>query len=65
MIFKFSDEKNKLLFIERGITFTNVIETIAEHGILLDIEHPNMVKYPNQRIFVVNINNYPYCVPYQ
>jgi uncharacterized DUF497 family protein len=64
MNFKYSDEKNELSFNKRGITFINVIESIAENSILLDFEHPNKEKYPDQRILVVSINNYPYCVPY-
>jgi hypothetical protein len=29
-----------------------------------DIEHPNQEKYPNQFVFVIEINNYVYLVPY-
>ena len=29
-----------------------------------DIEHPNKEKYLHQRIFVVDINNYAFLVPY-
>jgi len=33
------------------------------HGGLLDtIEHPNRQKYPNQRIFIINIEDYVYLV---
>ena len=64
MEFEYSQEKNELLFKERGITFIEVIEAISEKGILLDFEHPNKDKYPDQRVLVVNINNYPYCIPY-
>ncbi len=42
----------------------NVIEAIAEYGVLLNFEHPNKEKYPNQKVLVVNIDNYSYCVPY-
>ena len=64
MNFEYSEEKNEILFNNRGITFNNVIESIAENGILLDFEHPNKDKYPDQRILVISINKYPYCVPY-
>jgi uncharacterized DUF497 family protein len=64
MNFEYSQEKNEMLFYNRGITFNNAIESIAENGILLDFEHPNKDKYPDQRILVVSINNYPYCIPY-
>ena len=64
MKFEFSQDKNEILYKERGVTFINVIESISEKGVLLDIKHPNKQKYPNQRILVVNIENYTYCVPY-
>ena len=64
MIFDFNDEKNELLFKTRGITFNQVIDVIEEEGILLNFDHPNKEKYPNQKIFVIEINKYTYCVPY-
>ena len=64
MVFDFNQKKNAQLFKERGITFYNVIETIENDGILLNFEHPNKERYPNQKVIVVNINNYAYCVPY-
>jgi len=65
MEFEFNEEKNNQLFKERGVTFYKVIDSINENGILLNIEHPNKEKYPNQKMFIVNIDNYAYCVPYE
>lgn len=65
MEFDFSEEKNSQLFRERGVTFYNVIDSINEKGILLNIEHPNKKKYPDQKILVVDIDDYAYCVPYE
>ncbi len=65
MEFDFSEEKNSQLFRERGVTFYNVIDSINEKGILLNIDHPNKEKYPDQKILVVNIDGYAYCVPYK
>ena len=65
MKFDFSKEKNEVLLKKRNITFYKVIETIAEKGILLNFENPNNDKYPHQRILVVEIENYTYCVPYE
>lgn len=64
MEFAFNEEKNEELFENRGVTFQNVIDAMNEKGILTDFRHPNIKKYPNQRIFVVEIENYTYCVPY-
>ena len=33
-------------------------------GLLDTIEHPNADKYSNQKIFIVNIENYIYLVPF-
>jgi len=36
-----------------------------QQGQLLDdIEHPNNEKYPEQRIFVINVDGYVHLVPY-
>jgi hypothetical protein len=64
MEFDFDQKKNDLLLKRREVTFYNVIDSIAEKGILLNFDHPNQQKYPGQKILVVNINNYAYCVPY-
>ena len=64
MDFDFDDEKNNDLFEGRGVTFQNVIDAIHDKGVLADFQHPNYKKYPNQRIFIVEIENYTYCVPY-
>ncbi len=64
MEFDFNQDKNAQLFQKRGVTFYNVIEAIEQNGILLNFEHPNNEKYPNQKIMIVNINEYAYCVPY-
>jgi len=64
MEFIFDQEKNRKLFETRGITFEQAIESIAENGVLLDFKHPNTTQYPNQRIMVIAMNDYPYCIPY-
>ena len=64
MKFDFNQNKNAQLFQKRGVTFYNVIEAIEQNGILLNFEHPNNEKYPNQKMMIVNINEYAYCVPY-
>lgn len=36
-----------------------------DRGQILDIvEHPNQERYAGQRIFILNINNYAYLVPF-
>jgi uncharacterized DUF497 family protein len=64
MKFDFDADKNELLFQTRGVTFYQIIETIAESGVLLNVPHPNRDQYPNQWMFVIEHNQYTYCVPY-
>jgi hypothetical protein len=64
MDFAFDPEKNELLTRLRGVNFLDVIEAIAKPGILLNFDHPDQNTYPGQKILVVNIDEYAYCVPY-
>lgn len=64
MIFNWNEEKNQLLISERGVSFEMVITKIAKGEIIDTYSHPNSEKYPNQFIFVVELNDYFYCVPF-
>ena len=62
--FSWNNEKNDQLKRERNISFEEVLYYIVR-GELLDIlEHPNREKYPDQKIFVINIRDYVYMVPF-
>jgi len=64
IFFSWNTEKNVLLKKRRGISFEEIVFHI-EIGDLLDIlEHPNQEKYRGQRIFIVNVNDYVYLVPF-
>ena len=63
MEFAFDSRKNEVLRAKRGVTFPMVIEAIAEKGILADFAHPKQDKYPGQRVVVVELDGYAYCVP--
>ncbi len=56
--------KNKTLINERNISFESVIFHIQNNGLMDEIKHPNDKNYPNQRIYIVNIDDYAYLVPY-
>lgn len=63
-LFRWNQEKNERVQVERNISFEMVISSI-EAGKLMDtIQHPNQEKYPNQRIFIVEIDRYIYLVPF-
>jgi uncharacterized DUF497 family protein len=62
--FSWNDEKNALLKAERQVSFEEVVLYI-EMGFLLDVlEHPNQEKYRGQKVFVVQVENYIYLVPF-
>lgn len=62
--FDWNENKNGLLKLEREVSFEDVVISIESSGLLDILEHPNKKKYPNQKIFVVNIGNYAYLVPF-
>jgi hypothetical protein len=62
--FSWNSEKNKMLKAERLICFEDIVLCI-EMGFLLDIlEHPNQEKYKGQKIFVVQVDDYAYLIPF-
>ena len=63
-VFDWNDEKNELLYRERGVTFEDVIFHLTHDGLLDTIEHPNMKLYPGQRLFIVNVDGYACIVPF-
>lgn len=62
--FDWDTEKNDKLKKERNISFEEIMIAIDEGNILDIIEHKDKNKYANQKIFVININNYAYLVPF-
>ncbi|PIS21802.1 toxin [candidate division WWE3 bacterium CG08_land_8_20_14_0_20_41_15] len=59
-----NEEKNKLLRSQRDVSFEDIVVSISEGGLLDILENKNSERYPNQKIFVVNIRNYGYLVPF-
>lgn len=65
MHYVWDDKKNQFLKRTRKISF-EIILTAIEHGNLLDIlEHINPEKYPDQKLYVIEIDNYCWIVPYK
>ncbi len=62
--FVWNSEKNSQLIKERGISVERVIYHIERNEILDIIEHSNPSKYPGQRMFILDIGNYAYLVPF-
>ena len=62
--FAWNSEKNAQLVKDRGISFERVIYHIERNEILDIIRHPNSSKYPNQRMFILEVSNYAYLIPF-
>lgn len=56
-----SPEKNELLKAEREISFEEIALLIEAGNILGIEENPG---YPNQKIYILEIDNYAYIVPF-
>lgn len=62
--FRWNHDKNEALKIERSISFEEIVLAIEADGLLDELRHPNMDKYPNQFVLVVALDDYAYLVPY-
>jgi len=62
--YDWNDDKNDLLRKSRGVSFERVVLAIVSGDLVDRVRHPNPEKYPNQRIFLVKIEEYIYSVPY-
>jgi len=63
-LFSWNGEKNERLKKERGVSFEEVAFHMARGDLLDVLEHPNQERYRGQRIFVVNVDDYVYLVPF-
>ena len=64
MHFEWDELKNKQLKINRTVCFEDVFIAISEECLLDILPHHNPVKYPNRRLFSVQIRGYVYYVPF-
>lgn len=62
--FDWNDEKNETLKKTRGVSFEQVELAMASGDLIDRVRHPNSAKYPNQKVFLVKIEDYVYSVPY-
>jgi hypothetical protein len=61
---KWNEEKNQILKMQRGICFEQILDKLESGDILGRKTHPNTNKYPDQQIFIVDVGNYIYYVPF-
>jgi uncharacterized DUF497 family protein len=62
--FNWNRDKNQQLQQQGGISFEDIIQSIQKGNLLDVIKHYNPDKYPNQKIFIVKLDNYAYLVPF-
>ena len=63
MVFDWNNDKNQLLKEERDISFERIVVAIEEDHLLDILEHPNIEKYSNQLLLLVEIDDYVYVAP--
>lgn len=62
--FRWNHKKNEALKTQRGISFEEIVLAIEADGLIDELRHTNLDKYPNQSILVVALDAYAYLVPY-
>ena len=62
--YDWNDEKNEILKKLRGVSFEQVALAIKSGDLVDRVRHPNPEKYPNQKVFLVKIEDYIYSVPF-
>ena len=65
MTFSWNQKKNEVIKRDRGISFERVVVAIESGDIVTVLEHPNLDKYPGQKVYVVKIDGYAWAVPYR
>ena len=63
-MFDWSDEKDNKRREGRGIGFEDILFHISSGDLLGVVPHPNVQKYPDQKIIYVRVDDYVYIVPF-
>jgi uncharacterized DUF497 family protein len=63
-VFDWDLRKNEELRAQRKISFEDIVFSISREGLMDVLEHPDQQRYPGQRIFIVNVDDYAYIVPF-
>ena len=61
---EWNEDKNQQLKEERNISFETFIPYIETKNVLDIVEHSNQEKYPGQKIYLIEVNNYIWMVPF-
>ena len=50
--------------LQRGVDFEKVLDELQNERITGRKAHPNSIKFPNQEIFIISLDDYIYYVPF-
>ncbi len=64
MYFDWNEEKNREIKKDRGVCFEDFIQALEDDRVIDIIEHHDKAKYPNQKLFIVELNGYIHYVPF-
>ena len=64
-LFSWDPVKNDWLKEHRGVSFEVAVSQLEGGGLFDIIEHPNQEKHPGQSVFIVQIEDYVYWVPFR
>ena len=62
--FNWNIQKNIWLKENRRISFEEIVLAIVQHRIKQVYDHPNQTKYPGQKIYEVEIDDYVFLIPF-
>jgi len=62
--FDWDPDKNVWLLEHRQIRFEDVLPILEGKEALATIPHPNKKKFPNQKVYVIELRNYVYVIPF-
>lgn len=64
LIYSFYSQKNAWLIESHGVSFEEIIAILHSQGAKKIIQHPNTKKYPEQKMYLIELNEYIYLVPF-
>lgn len=64
MKFVWKAAKNQRLKTGRNVSFEQVLEAIAEGKVIDIVENPSP-KYSGQKVYILELNQYPHFVPFK
>jgi len=61
---EWDQEKNETVKQERGVSFEDAVNAIFEGKVLGKTDHPNQKRHPGQQIYILEIDDYVFVVPF-